>query len=583
MRKALLIILGIFCIASLFAEPFIKEGDFTVDLFNNIVNNAPTSYTDPSISLGPYNATTGLNMVSKFYPRRNEGDELNYNGSLSSDATLNDGDKDYSNDHIIALGALYDLPLVYKYNDNNPVTSNTTSTGEWKHTDTSAGIKYYEREIIELETKTIKLAILSVSEGHRPAMAFSANSSTDFMFISQSHPTYRRPFQLVIQPKSVTTNYRLNSSHNGYQEGVMGCRILGDGFDNNPSVELSEKNDINFYASFWFDVILALPNSGDIENGVLVTDKNGVQTRYELIEASDYSSVVDLAVRYNPLVYEIYDVSYNKETKYIETGTSSLLADSPSVTWGEEKVAQNDYFKCVFNGEITNGTHQSSVVTIPFSGYYSPYDNGGVESSAAFNVNTYPIISNLSLNPSSSNNPRTFIDIADISLIYLYGGSNNDNWYTRDEIAEGLPCSVSSNMNPRIFLSASSNPKEQNQNGFLFVHRGDTRVVEGVNAVRYIARVTDNKGNISDFDGTDYITDDLKMADGCTGSLLESEHHFTEPFWQTEGNVGGAQKIRVMHYHSYDGTISILIDDTDGNLMQAGAYESTIYVHLITP
>ena len=117
----------------------------------------------------------------------------------------------------------------------------------------------------------------------------------------------------------------------------------------------------------------------------------------------------------------------------------------------------------------------------------------------------------------------------------------------------------------------------------MFVHRGDTRVVEGVNAVRYIARVTDNKGNISDFDGTDYITDNLVMADGCTGSLLESEHHFTEPFWQTEGNVGGAQKIRVMHYHSYDGTISILIDDTDGNLMQAGAYESTIYVHLLTP
>ena len=583
MRKALLIILCIFCIASLFAEPFIKEEDFTENLFNNIVNNAPTSYTDPSISLGPYNATTGLNMVSKFYPRRNEGDELNYNGSLSSDATLNDGDKDYSNDHIIALGALYDLPLVYKYNDNDPVTSNTTSTGEWKHTDTVFGIKLYEREIIELETKTIKLAILSVSEGHRPAMAFSANSSTDFMFISQSHPTYRRPFQIVIQPKSVTTDYRLNSSHKGYQEGVMGCRILGDGFDNNPSVELSEKNDINFYASFWFDVILALPNSGDIENGVLVTDKNGVQTRYELIEASDYSSVVDLAVRYNPLVYEIYNVSYNKETKSIEHGTSASWENSPSATLGKEVYEEVYFFKCVLIDEIANGTPQSSVVTIPFSGYYSPYDNGGVESSAAFNVNTYPIISNLSLNPSSSNNPRTFIDIADISLIYLYGGSNNDNWYTRDEIANGLPCSVSSDMNPRIFLSASSNPKEQNQNGFLFVHRGDTRVVEGVNAVRYIARVTDNKGNISDFDGTDYITDDLKMADGCTGSLLESEHHFTEPFWQTEGNVGGAKNIRVMHYHSYDGTISILIDDTDGNLMQAGAYESTIYVHLITP
>ena len=309
MRKVLLILLGIFCIASLVAEPFICE-NFTVEMFNELIANGPKGYVEPSISLGPYNATTGLNMVSKFYPRRNEGDELNYNGSLSSDATLNDGDKDYSNDHIIALGALYDVPLMYIYSEPTTETNINEDSAVISSEETDLG---FSRTWYRTRTgiKTTKMQVAIISTETKPAMQFSANSSTDFVFVSQSHPTYRRPFELVIQPKYVTTDYNLTETHMGYTEGVLGCKIVGDDFDNNPSVELSSESNINyyysdqymppFYASFWFDVILSMPNSGDIENGVLVTDKNGVQTRYELIEASDYSSVVDLAVRYSTL------------------------------------------------------------------------------------------------------------------------------------------------------------------------------------------------------------------------------------------------------------------------------------------
>ena len=235
-------------------------------------------------------------------------------------------------------------------------------------------------------------------------------------------------------------------------------------------------------------------------------------------------------------------------------------------------------------GELKNEiTYPSDIetITIAFSGYYSPYSNESTESKASFHVNAYPIVSNLSLNPSSSTNPRTFIDIADINLIYLYGErqatrdeAKNENFYNSCNEVTNLQ----STQNPRIFLSASNDPKEQNPNGFLFVLKGATRIVEGVNAVRYSVRVTDDKGRFTDFDGTDYIDGNYQMFG--TDKFLYSEHHYTNPFWHVVYDTG---KIRLMHYHSYDGTVSILIDDTDQNLMQAGVYESTIYVHLITP
>ena len=582
MRKYMLIILSLVFAFSLSATPVIDT--FTGEQFNRLFNSNDIGYDAPKITLGPYYSTSGINMASKSYPSRKDvvGSLAFEGGDLPENVTK---DK-YYNGNMIALGALYDIPVAYKV-DNN-VIDYGSSYDEKIERIREEGSGFFGKKYLWRKTETsinthkvCNIAILSSSS--RPSMRFSAESSSDFMFVSQSNPTYRRPFEIAIQPKYRTSYYAYYDEYHDVESTAGIVKTVGVNLDNNPEVVFPSDVSLDNYVSFWIDVILALPRDDfDMDNGVQVDN-----IRYELVEADDYSSVVNLSISYSPLTYEIYEVTYiDKEVKVYEAVDyhSALDENAPIATmsWGDpietEKTSETTL------GEQKNEiTYPSDIetITIAFSGYYSPYSNESTESKASFHVNTYPIVSNLNLNPSSSTNPRTFIDIADINLIYLYGErqatrdeAKNENFYNSCNEVTNLQ----STQNPRIFLSASNDPKEQNPNGFLFVHKGATRIVEGVNAVRYSVRVTDDKGRFTDFDGTDYIDGNYQMVG--TDKFLYSEHHYTNPFWHVVYDTGN---IRLMHYHSYDGTVSILIDDTDQNLMQAGVYESTIYVHLITP
>lgn len=565
MRKALLIILGIFCIASLFADPVIKVNEITVEMLNYLIDKAPDKYVPPSIAIGPYDSTSGINMQSKEYPRREQDKPLQFVDAYTDDKPASSG-LYYTNGSMVALGALYDVPVIYKTKETQITGTSVGDEYGKNRLGQESGINKYKWEEYRDVTRsgTIYLAILS---NDKPAMQFSAESSSDFMFVSQSHPTYRRPFELAIQPKYLITNYANYLDHNNPTGIALGVKNLGNGLglDNNPSIKLPDNVRLGLYASFWFDVILVLPfDNFDVTNGVQVDN-----VKYELIEAEDYSSIVNLSVSFADLEYELYEITFKNTTVQRREGIGGVAGYN--MTWNGWYNTSNGSLTITSSSKTgtATGLYDREVITIPFSGYYSPYDSGMEESRASFHVSTYPIISSLSLNPSSSNNPRTFIDIADINLIYMFG----DRFQTdiNDNTCEDVT------YNPRIFLSASSDPKKQNANGFMFIYRGATRIVEGVNAVKYTVRVTDDSGSFKDFDGTDYI-------DGTTYEMvgedkfLYSEHHYSNPFWHVYDN--GPRQI---HYHSYDGTISILIDDTDGNLMQAGAYESTIYVHLITP
>ena len=557
MRKTIFTIL-LFVFASIvFADPVIDVNAITVEMLDYLIDKAPIGYVPPSIAIGPYDATTGISMNSKEYPRRTEGEKLNFVGEYNYAPEINQTPENgyYTNKSMVALGALYDVPIVFVVSNNT--TEETEQTG-WQY---NYWPSYYYRDKTITENVSLEIAILSKS---KPAMRFSAESSSDFMFVSQSHPTYRRPFDLAIQPKYLITNYANSLEYHSASGIPLGVKVLGNGLDNNPSINLPDNVSLGLYASFWFDVILVLPfDDFDVDNGVQVDN-----IKYELVEADDYSSIVNLSVQYDQMEYEVYTIKGTRTIKQRQTGELGWSGVEPTSEWITQETSYN--LEREGNGSIQTVANGGDIITIPFSGYYSPYDNGMTESSASFHVSTYPIISNLSLNPSSSTNPRTYIDIADLNLIYMFG----DRYQPRENITDNT-CDISKNDNPRIFLSASNDPKDQNSNGFMFIHRGATRIVEGVNAVRYSVRVTDDKGRFTDFDGTDYIGDSYQMVG--TDKFLYSEHHYTNPFWHVYSN--GA---RQLHYHSYDGTISILIDDTNQNLMQAGVYESTIYVHLIT-
>ena len=477
-------------------------------------NSLPTGYQEPTMTLTPYDAASGISMSNNKYPERDNGSLITWVGGDLQNWTVNS--QQYINDHIVALGTLYDIPKAYTISQSG-------------------------------DTK--KIAFLK----ENPEITITAVSTTDFMFISQSQPSYRRPFALSLIPTSSenergsyggdktgaphTRNIRKNASFliNDSEGGSF--PLTYDGGKGYPEGQLNYVDESSYvasklYAHMWFDLILSLPMERATETGIVA---DGIT--YELAEAEDYTSIVYITMSYTP-VYEVYEVT-NNGGSYSEKTSEQDIIQAPII----------------------------ETIALPFSGFYSRItsDNRN-ESSASFFINTYPAVSSLSLNPSSRTGiPRTLIDIADIYLLYNLPNLQSNKPVNDDRLA-------------RIFLSASPSATNESQTGFMFVHEGATSISEGRNAVGYTVYVRDNDATSSPFtvyDGTTYVENvngSYEIPVG-KGEYLNSYCHITNPISHVDSNRH--------HYHSFDGTVSILIDDTN-ELMEDGIYKSNIYVHLVT-
>ena len=468
-------------------------------------NILPIGYKEPTMTLTPYDAASGISMSNDKYPERPNGTIMIWQ---QENQIKWDNIQHYGNIHIVALGSLYNIPKVYTISESG---------------------------------NTKKIAFLK----DNPEITITAVSTTDFMFVSQLQPSYRRPFSLTLIPTSTEGNYinsfgnrrkgksyLINSEEGGsfpltYDGGIGYAEGTGTPVTNTADAEK------NMYANMWFDLILALPLDRTTETGVVA---DGIT--YELAEAEDYTSIVYITMSYTP-VYEVYEVTYN-EGIYSEVKSSDQdIIQAPII----------------------------ETIALPFSGFYSRItsDNRN-KSSASFFINTYPAASSLSLNPSSRTGiPRTLIDIADIYL--LYSLENLQPWSSKPANDSRLA---------RIFLSASPSATNESQTGFMFVHEGATSISEGRNAVGYTVYVRDNDATSSPFkvyDGTTYVSWENGEIPEGKGEYLNSYCNITKQIWHSDSQS--------RHYHSFDGTISILIDDTN-ELMEDGLYKSNIYVHLVT-
>lgn len=508
MKKFSLLLLIILSPVLLFAK-------INLDLAQ-VWNSLPDDgYHAPTMTLTPYDAASGISMSNNKYPERGNGSLITWVGGDLQNWTVNP--QQYINDHIVALGTLYNIPKAY---------------------------------LIPEEAN--KIAILK----ENPEITITAVSTTDFMFISQSQPSYRRPFALSLIPTSsenkkgnyggdrhndygYTRNIRKNASFliNDSEGGSF--PLSYDGGVGYPEGQLYRVDESSYaasklYAHMWFDLILALPLDRSTETGIVA---DGIT--YELAEAEDYTSIVYITMSYTP-VYEVYEVTYDGGS-YSEVKTSDPdIIQAPII----------------------------ETIALPFSGFYSRITSTNRnESSASFFINTYPAASSLSLNPSSRTGiPRTLIDIADIYLLYNLPNLPSESKPGNDGRLA------------RIFLSASHSATNESPTGFMFVHEGATSISEGRNAVAYTVYVRDNDAASSPFtvyDGTTYVENvngSYKIPEG-KGEYLNSDCHITNPISHVNSNRH--------HYHSFDGTVSILIDDTN-ELMEDGIYKSNIYVHLVT-
>lgn len=509
-------------------------------------------YTEPTVSLGPYNAASGIKMNSQNYPSRvtMENTYLEWKGHEFPGEYVSK--KEYFDDNIIAIGAVYDIPSAYVISVGDASTITSETGWGWQKK--------------EEQSQSAKIAILAKV----PTIEVSTNSSSDFFFVSQSKPSYRRRFELALQPKMSVSSVPEAHSYPQYPNsgGYIGnVRNFGDNMENIIPLEHPDngaRNSSNFYSTFWFDLLLALPyDEGSYAEDGIIDNK----VKYELAETDDYASIVTIKILYTP-VYEVYELSRKRER---ETGYGGQIYGSWS-NWDytlAKSSSDEDIVKATVEGFLT----------LPFSGYFSRLNLPEVESSASFYVYPYPITSSLNLDPATPTNPRRYIDIADINLVYNF----DETWVSEEKI-DGLTCSKNSD-NARIFISASRDPRVSDSYGFMFVHQGASNIIEGVNAVRYTVRVRDNDtGLYTSYDGRDYVNDTYQEIKG-NGDFLYSKHHFSNPYWHTYDNDSSSQnynKVRLSHFHTFDGVMSILIDDTSLN-MEPGAYESTIYVHLIAP
>lgn len=478
-------------------------------------NSLPTGYQEPTMTLTPYDAASGISMSNNKYPERDNGSLITWVRGDLQNWTVNS--QQYINDHIVALGTLYNIPKAYRI----PEEAN-------------------------------KIAFLK----ENPEITITAVSTTDFMFVSQSQPSYRRPFALSLIPTSsenTKDNYKGDKPYDyAYTRNIRKSEsflindseggsfpLSYDGGVGYPEGQLYRVDESSYvasklYAHMWFDLILSLPMDRATETGIVADS-----ITYELAEAEDYTSIVYITMSYTP-VYEVYEVTY-------DGGSSS-----------EVKTSDPDIIQAPI----------IETIALPFSGFYSRITSTNRnESSASFFINTYPAASSLSLNPSSRTGiPRTLIDIADIYLLYNLPNLQSSNKPGNDDRLA------------RIFLSASHSATNESQTGFMFVHEGASSISEGRNAVAYTVYVRDNDATSSPFtvyDGTTYVKNvngSYEIPEG-KGEYLNSYCHITNPISHVDSNRH--------HYHSFDGTVSILIDDTN-DLMEDGIYKSNIYVHLVT-
>lgn len=550
MKKIFSFFLVILISSCLFAAVQISS-----DLYDDFFNGN-YKYTEPTVSLGPYNAASGIKMNSQNYPSRvtMENTHLNWKGYNFPGNSI--PVTDYYDDNIIAIGAVYDIPSAYTFDEPKSTYS------DWE--------QYLGVGRRREETQTINVAVLVQA----PTIEVSTNSSSDFNFVSQSKPSYRRTFELAIQPKMSVSPEPEYHSYPQYNEdypdngGYIGnVDNFGDKMENIIPIshpDSSGRNSGNFYYTFWFDLLLALPydSNATVDDGVVI---GGV--KYELAETADYTSIVTVTISYVPK-YQIYTLTRKRYQTELATGG------------GHEDWDWRDYSFNETTEYISPSPLNESIV-LPFSGYFSRLNLPEVESSASFYVYPYPVTSSLNLDPATPTNPRRYIDIADINLVYNY----DEIWSSESKIESGLQCSITDNNNARIFISASRDPRVSDSYGFMFVHQGASNIIEGVNAVRYTVRVRDNDtGLYTSYDGRDCVNDTYQEIQG-NGEFLYSKHHFSNPYWHTYDNNSSSQnynKVRLSHFHTFDGVMSILIDDTSLN-MEPGAYESTIYVHLIAP
>ena len=382
------------------------------------------------------------------------------------------------------------------------------------------GIDELETEFFSLDSEVATTKI-NLSFSSSSGSSLSANG-TYFWFTKQSDPEFRRPFQIQIVSRLVKKRKRLLPGY-AYTHIDTDRKLMGENGSQNQTLEVLPSgwdSLVNFFGAGTYFIIFefGIILPGDIENGILTLDDGST---YPIATGDDYSAEITI-------------------TAEIEGGNNESADSAKTITF-----------------------------TVPFSGYYDPRLGDGAtrdDTSAAL----YVIPSARAANIDLIHDRGSSIDIASIDFSIF----NLSPDFTAGEYDESV----------FLFLSSSSNPFDAEAGEFRFLQDGvgfGDAITES-NSIGYTITVVpsadtvshDTSGKIKEieFDGTDYLT-----ADGS--HPVEGKRIYTGHYDEKMGQYAGIDKV---HWHSYSGDVKLSLEQNHTTLMNAGAYKSTVYVHVVT-
>lgn len=373
------------------------------------------------------------------------------------------------------------------------------------------------------------------------SMIISASCPGGFYFTSRSNPDAKRPFEIWVKPSYSWSDDDNSRSESG--QTIRGNVVrLGTNSENEideytypemsggqskatwPDYEyidhpIRPDEEHNKYRYIWCDLVICLPFESVSSTGVLtVLTDEGVERKYNLIEANDYNAVVTISI------------TYNGETQHL---------------------------------------------TIPLSGFYSR-NMTSADDSASLSIRTLPKAMNLNIGGTRRMERVAEVDFLVNQTKYTVTEKWVWDWwpfeghYEPDELVTGQ----GDELQYRIFLSASNDPYYSEGRGFELVHSSVnySEPHTPYNSIGYTARlVDDDSGEYMDFDGTDAITGG---SGGIPGVALKQKelHSFEQNTFYQEFHGGVEVLID---------EITATGEQEGINKMLSGQYTSTIYVHVV--
>lgn len=515
MRKILLMVLLILSITSISFADEIKDTPTDLDSFN--------------FTLIPYEGGIGVNLGSLYYPRH-----VTKNGTV----TWVKWDGTENIDYYTSSGVTYSLPSAFR----------PTESGSYSSV-------YSDMHIIGLggaynipigDNVSIEALGLSGVDIERDGITLTVSAICDsnFEFVSQSNPIYRRPFKIEIFPRiRISDNAGIFANPDPYTEKVYEI----DSTTGPIQIDIPNANEVSnpalngtkYVTMLAADMVLVLPydyanheSGGGYFSGGLTYEN----ATYPLADLNDYTAIVTLEIQLT--------IEYEKDG-------------------------------------VPGSVSQTRILTIPFSGYYASNGDGAVRNdSISLFVNATEEAANLDLSRQGE-----WITVGNIQFLYN-DGTYRPSGYKNSDIV-------------KLFLSASPYPTVQSSSEFRMVHEDASSVLTNTNSIGFTARIegTDpgvndislvTTSNTVDFDGTEYTGNIAYLTD--QNEVINSDHDAVV----TSCNMGVVSNIMdghnneyswgkeylYRHFHTFEGDIQIRFDRSD--MLQAGIYRGYIYVHAVT-